>query len=50
MMSNTVTVFANGTIISPVRQVKADLVIEGTQIKEIRESSKIMPGSNAFDA
>jgi len=46
---NDTIVFSGGTLLSPTRQLQADLVVEGSLIKEIRKPGGQKPGEKVID-
>jgi len=42
-------VFCGGTLVTPTRQLRADLVIQGSTIREIRKPGAVRPGETRVD-
>lgn len=48
-MEDNALIFAGGTLVTPKRQVRADLVVDEGRIKEIREPRSALPGERIVD-
>ncbi len=49
MNSDKATVFAGGTLVTPTREVQADLVVHAGTIREVRPNGHALPGEKVID-